>query len=133
MKISATSTVQDIFNQFNDAFPYLRLEFYHHAHDENMGSSKQDQVSHQTLLKQLNPHLHENDIKLDPTMTVADFEKIMQDKFKLNVQVFRKSVDIWLQTSATDHWTLEKQNGKGQRSAEDHNIAPIEITDFDLE
>ncbi len=64
---------------------------------------------------------------------MADFEKMMLDKFMLNVQVSRKSADIWLQTSATDHWSLEKQNGKEQRSGEDHHIEPIDIRDFDLE
>ncbi|MBK8625592.1 MAG: hypothetical protein IPN86_08560 [Saprospiraceae bacterium] len=133
MKISASATVQDIFNQFNDTFPYLRLEFYNHAHGANVGSDKKDQVSHQMLLKQLNPTLTEVEININPEMSVADFEKMMLDKFMLNVQVFRKSADIWLQTSATDHWSLEKQNGKGQRSGEDHHIEPIDIRDFDLE
>ena len=57
----------------------------------------------------------------------------MKEKYSLNIQVFRKSADIWLQTSATDHWTLEKQNGKGQRSTLEYDIPPIDITDFDLE
>lgn len=133
MKISSSATVQDIFNQFTDVFPYLKLEFYHHAHIENMGSSISDQVSHNTPLNQLNPSLSDMEIDINPEMTVADFEKMMLETFKFNVQVFRKSAEIWLQTSATDHWTLEKQNGKGQRSGEDHHIEPIDIRDFDVE
>lgn len=133
MNISNNLTVQNITDQFNIAFPYLRLEFYHHAHDENHGSTKSDQVNHHTLLGQLNPALQDDDLVLDPGMTVAEFENLMNEKFQLHVQVFRKSADLWLQTTATDHWSLEKQNGKGQRSGEEHNIAPIDIRDFDVE
>jgi len=66
-------------------------------------------------------------------MTVAEFEKMMKDTLKLNVQVFRKSAKIWLQTTSTDHWSLEKQNGKGERSTTDYNIEPLDITDFDVD
>jgi hypothetical protein len=37
----------------------------------------------------------------------------VEDKFKnelnLNVQIFRKSGDVWLQTTSTDEWTLLEQ------------------------
>ena len=66
-------------------------------------------------------------------MTVGEFEKIFYEKTSLGVQVFRKSAGIWLQTSSTDSWTLEKQNGKGERSDSHVEIDPIDITDFDVE
>lgn len=133
MKLSNSSTVQQIFDQFNAQFPYLRLEFYKHEHKSNEGSKSFDQVSHQTKLSQLNPALAETTFSIDPAMSVSDLEKMMRDVYHLNVQVFRKSADIWLQTTATDHWSLEKQNGKGHRSTDDYDIQPIDITDFDVE
>jgi len=111
----------------------LRLEFYLKGHEDNKGSKSEDQASHTTLLEQLNPGLTEDEFILDHQMTVSDFEKMMKDKYKLNVQVFRKSADLWLQTSATDHWTLEKQNAKGQHSTVNYDIQPLAITDFDVE
>lgn len=133
MKLSNQSTVQEIFDQFSAQFSYLRLEFYKREHLSNEGSKSFDQVSHHTTLGQLNPTLTETTFLIDPTMTVSEFEKMMSDIYQLNVQVFRKSADIWLQTTATDHWSLEKQNGKGHRSTEDYDIQPIDITDFDVE
>lgn len=133
MKLSVQSTVQEVFDQFNQQFPYLRLEFYKHEHHGNEGSKPTDQVSHQTKLSQLNPALAETTFSIDPSMTVSELEKMMRDNYHLNAQVFRKSADIWLQTTATDHWSLEKQNGKGHRSTSDYDIQPIDITDFDVE
>ncbi len=131
MKLTSKSTVQNIFDQFNAQFPYLQLEFYDHENSSIVKSNHL--ISHSTLLEDLNPDLMESVFSIKPEMTVSEFEKMMKDKYQLNVQVFRKSSDIWLQTSATDHWTLEKQNGKGQRSTIDYDIEPINIKDFDLE
>ena len=133
MNFTGLSTVQQVFDQFNLQFPFLRLELYAHGHEGAKGSKPDDQVSHETTLNQLNPDIEDNTFDILPEMTVAEFEKFMKEKYSLNIQVFRKSADIWLQTSATDHWTLEKQNGKGQRSTLEYVIPPIDITDFDLE
>lgn len=133
MTISANTRVQDVFNQFNQLFPFLRLEFYKRPHQDNEGSEIRDQISHETLLGSLNPKLVDKSFVVNPEITVAEFEKMMSDEFGLNVQVFRKSAGIWLQTTATDGWSLEKQNGKGERSTKDYDIKPIEMKDLDLE
>lgn len=131
MKIQKSSTVQHIFDQFNDSFPYLKLEFYNKSHEDHKGNKSEDIISHSTLLSNVNPDLLEKDFILDEEMSVSDFEKMMKDTFNLNVQVFRKSNDLWLQTTATDHWSLGKQNGKGQRSTVKYDSEPINISDFD--
>lgn len=133
MRIEKQHTVQEFFNQFNNKFPYLKLEFYTRSHDHHQGSPAMDQVPHHTSLSELNPYLAEEVVQIDEGMTVAEFENLIKNKFNLNVQVFRKSNDVWLQTTTTDHWTLEKQNGKGERSTKDYDIEPIDITDFDVE
>ncbi len=133
MKISSETTVQEVFNQFTQYFPYLKIEFYKSSHQDSEGSKVEDQVSHSTLLGELNPNIIEATFDIYPAMSVADFEKLMRDSFGLNVQVFRKSNSIWLQTTATDAWSLEKQNGKGERSTVDYDIQPIEMKDFDLD
>lgn len=133
MKIQKTSTVQHIFDQFNHLFPYLKLEFFSKGHEDHKGNKSEDIINHQTLLTSINPELSEKEFTIDEEMTVSDFEQMMKDNFNLNVQVFRKSNDLWLQTTATDHWTLLKQNGKGQRSTVKYDIDTIDITDFDVD
>ncbi|MBP6239007.1 MAG: hypothetical protein KA270_21070 [Saprospiraceae bacterium] len=133
IKISKTSTLQRILDQFNALFPYLKLEFYKEHHKPNEGSEADDQLAHDTELWTIQPDLAEIDVNITGEMTVAEFEKMMKDTLKLNVQVFRKSAKIWLQTTSTDHWSLEKQNGKGERSTTDYNIEPLDITDFDVD
>ena len=88
-----------------------------------------DQFNAQFPYLQLEFYDHENSSIVKSNHLISH-STLLED---LNLQVFRKSSDIWLQTSATDHWTLEKQNGKGQRSTIDYDIEPINIKDFDLE
>jgi hypothetical protein len=133
MRIEKQHTVQELFNQFNDTFPFLKLEFYAHGHDTQKGSPVSDQLPHTMSLAELNPHMADKVLQIVDSMTVSEFENLLKDTLNLNVQVFRKSNDVWLQTTATDHWTLEKQNGKGERSTKDYDIEPIDITDFDVE
>ncbi|HSB94027.1 MAG TPA: hypothetical protein VLC28_12970, partial [Flavitalea sp.] len=47
-------------------------------------------------------------------MTVAELEGLFTDKFNLPVQVFRRSGNIWLETTMTDGWTLKQQNEHGK-------------------
>ncbi len=51
-------------------------------------------------------------------MSVSELEQLFLTKYGLNAQVFRRSGNLWLQTSATDHWTLAEQNRKGGHSEE---------------
>jgi hypothetical protein len=61
---------------------------------------------------------NEGDLSIDGHQKVKTFEQSFHDKYGLNVQVFRKSGFMWMQTTSTDDWTLSKQNRKGGHSAE---------------
>lgn len=129
MKISKDSTVKDLYDYFTHKFPYLKIEVYKSKHSDFEGSHKKDEVEHHVKIAKLNPTLQTQDLVLEKQMKVSDFESMMFEKFGINVQVFRKSNDIWLQTSVTDDWTLEKQNGKGERSQ--LNLYPEVDTEVD--
>lgn len=133
MEFKKTFNIHNIKEQFSELFPFLKIEFYTNEHKKEEGSSITDQLNEATLLSEINPGMIETEVMVDPDMTVASFEKLMREKFDFNVQVFRKSNDLWLQTSATDNWTLDKQNGKGGRSTLDYDIDPVNISDFDLD
>jgi len=65
-------------------------------------------------LKSINKKLRVGVIEIDSTMTVADFENQMKEKFGLSVQLSRLSGNSWIQTSLTDHLTLDVQNKLGE-------------------
>jgi hypothetical protein len=131
MKISKDFTVKDLHNYFSNLFPYLKLEVYRGKHEDFQGSPKKDEVSHDRKLSEISVSAADGELVINKEMKVSEFESMMADQYGLNVQVFRKSNDIWLQTSVTDDWTLEKQNGKGERSQ--LNLYPEQDTEMDMD
>ncbi len=116
MTISDKKTLRDIQSIFNKKFPNLRLEFYSSQHDTGEGSPLQERLDPEQPLSIVRTIHTEGDLRISKDLTVADFERIFHDKFGLNVQVFRKSGNLWMQTTSTDHWTLEQQDRKGGSS-----------------
>lgn len=53
-------------------------------------------------------------VEILANMTVNELEQLFKTKFGLNIQIFRKSGNSWLETTVTDNWTLEKQNEEGE-------------------
>ncbi|NNF36232.1 MAG: hypothetical protein HKN68_19165 [Saprospiraceae bacterium] len=115
MKISRELKLENIQQQFQSVFPHLKIEFYSRPHKTGEGSEVKTQISNLKKVGQI-CDLDEVEIPLNGEMTVKEFESIMEENFGLHVQVFRKSANLWLQTAATDGWTLDKQEGKGGRS-----------------
>lgn len=120
MKINKDTRTNDLNDAFISLFPYLKLSFYKKSHDHFHGSEKQDEFKEVVSLGTLNPEMNEGEITWQGEMSVDQLETYFETTFGLHVQVFRKSGDIWLQTSATDHWTLNEQNNHG---AESENFA----------
>lgn len=104
--------------EFHQFFPFLKIEFYEGRHASGEGSPIREQLDPNLTLGQVRKIHKKGDLKIDPAMTVADFEQQFADQYGLNVQVFRKSGNLWIQTTATDGWTLDTQNRKGGHSQE---------------
>lgn len=101
--------------EFNDIFPYLKLEFFSKLHGVGEASAKQNLVSSNRRLEDF-IGFKNNKIELTITsaMTVKDLEQNFRNVYGLSVQVFRKSGKVWLETTVTDGWTLEEQNIQGE-------------------
>lgn len=117
MQVIATKTIGDLQKEFNDAFPYLKLVFFKHAHDAYEGSPAKDILNQpERMLSKVEKKPHEGVLYIEPEMPVWQVERLFKEEFGLFVQVFRKSGSLWLETSVTDDLTLEQQNAKGKAS-----------------
>ncbi len=118
MKIKKTDTIKELQIRFNSAYSHLKVKFYSKSHDEFEGSSEKNEVDSETLLSVVNPELKDADIDISEDITVQELENNFEEKFGLHAQVFRKSNHLWLQTSATDDWSLGEQQRKGKNSVQ---------------
>lgn len=47
------------------------------------------------------------------TLSVAEFERVLQSRFGLSARVIRRMGYTWHDTDSTRHWTLARQDRKG--------------------
>lgn len=106
-------------NEFRARFPYLKIEFYAEPHREGMGSAESTRLYPEQLVGEVRTEGTTGFFKLDPEQRTTDFEEMLQSVYGLNVQVFRRSRGRWLQTWATDTWSLGEQNRRGELMAYD--------------
>ena len=116
MQITNNKTLADIQKEFNAKFPYLKLEFYSQAHKTKAGSPENLKLNPQHTIDEARTKHTLGDLSINGHLKVSTLENTFHEKYGLNVQVFRRSGNIWLQTTATDDWTLADQNKKGKES-----------------
>ncbi len=116
MKMYLNKTIAQVKSDFNDFFPGLTVAFYSTAHDAGAGSLDKEKINEDLALKDITSFSVNDYIEIDPEMSVEQLESSFQEKYNLSVQVFRKSKDLWLQTTVTDHWSLNRQNEHGIES-----------------
>lgn len=100
--------------EFNHAFPYLKIEFFSKPHKSGGASAKKFVKSNSKTLGECRTIHNNGNLTIKPSMTVSSLEQAFQDVYGLSVQVFRKSGKVWLETTVTDGWTLEEQNHQGE-------------------
>ncbi|MFM1875618.1 MAG: hypothetical protein RL266_1355 [Bacteroidota bacterium] len=106
-------SISEIQEEFNAKFPYLKIEFFKKPHSAGEASALADMLPADSALARFRTVHSAGDITITPETTVETVESEFQNKFGLSAQVFRKSGAVWLETSATDGWTLKDQNEQG--------------------
>lgn len=113
LKLTISTTVKNVKEQFVHYFPYLKLEFFMHRKD-NDGSGQEEKVNDNLYLWELTGVLKEGTYYFNAMLSVAEFEQNLQYKYGLPVQVYRKYGECWVDTLQTDDLSLEKQNAMGE-------------------
>ena len=99
---------------FSSTFPYLKLEFFAKGHKPG-GPSPKKFIKHSSkTLGECRTIHNKGSITITGAMTVTELEQRFGDVYGLGVQVFRKSGNMWLETTVTDGWTLDEQNKQGE-------------------
>ena len=109
-------TLQD---DFNDKFPNLKIEFSSKPSIDDKGESiilrAKDKIDNSKTLSEVRTKTGDGKISINGRKKTETLEKEFQDVFGLFIQVSRWSrnsdgKEYWLQSSATDDWTLTFQN-----------------------
>jgi hypothetical protein len=134
LEINGERLISDIQQDFGAVYPFLKIEFFRN------GKIRRDRYPVNKLIPAPQPvktawhyKQEKGQLTLSDGMTVTDFENALMDQFGLSAQVFRRSGNIWLETTITDYWTLKQQNEHGREITVGHNRVGTQepnITDY---
>jgi hypothetical protein len=113
LHISDDVQLKQLKKEFNDKFPHLKIDFFADEHKEGEATAFKSMYDDELYLKDIRKNHIEGDLSIDGHQKTSTFESHFKDHFGVNVQVWRKSGNIWLQTTATDEWTLSEQERSG--------------------
>lgn len=114
IKISDTTRISVVQEAFHENFPYLKIEFFSKPHQPGARGVKSTMKPAHATLGECSTLDINGEVNILPTMTVKELEQFFLNRYGLFVQVFRKSGNVWLETTVTDDWTLEQQNAQGE-------------------
>ena len=114
--------LEHIQEHFSKSFPSLKIEFYRHPHHWKKGSISQDKIDTKMKVSDIRKKHNPGTLEIKSTDTTGHIESLFKDRFGLNVQIFRKGKDCWIQTIAIDNYTLNQQSEFSNR--EDTSLPP---------
>jgi hypothetical protein len=103
--ISEDTRIGKIKTDFNANYPFLKIDF---SKGNSAGKARADE------LEKLNAAKKIENIDINKQRTVAQLKKDFKEIFGLTAEVFRKSGNVWIETTLTDDWTLEQQNREAE-------------------
>jgi hypothetical protein len=110
LKINDSKTIGDIKMKFAECFPYLKIEAYYRKHKWKAGTKAQFLVPAESKIGDIRRSHTQGIIDIKSWHKTGDVENIMRALFGLNIQVFRRYKDEWIQTTKSDNLTLREQS-----------------------
>lgn len=114
LQIANKITVGELQRQFSAEFPYLKVEFFNVPRVTNNQLSKLHIYGSHKTLGACRKNTKEGFIEISGNDTVEKLERTLWDEYGLSAEVFRKSGNLWIETSLSNAWTLNLQNEEGR-------------------
>ncbi|MEP6684301.1 MAG: hypothetical protein ABJA35_13625 [Parafilimonas sp.] len=108
--IGKDSLAEDVKKVFTACYPFLKIEFY--KRPLNNSQYKKEVIPLHLPLIQAK-ELCKTEINIEKDKTVAELEHDFS-LIGLKAEVFRKSGNVWVETSLTNNWTLQQQNTEAE-------------------
>ena len=114
LEISDDKKIKEIKEEFNNKFPHLKIEFFSEEHQEGEASNNSGLLDEELYLKDIRKNHTNGTLSINGHLKTSTLASNFHDHFGVNIQVYRKSGKLWLQTASTDDWTLSHQEQKGE-------------------
>jgi len=117
--------LKEVQEEFSRNYPYLKIDFTRGKGEKRVvpmnGAVRTDLMGlpddEGDATRSAAQKLLWTDFGVSDNMKVSELEVLLQYEFGLPAQVLRKSGNLWMETTMTDHWSLRQQNDRGQDMA----------------
>ena len=116
LHIEDNKRISDLQEKFTECFPYLKIEFYNEWHHYKEPSSSEHLISADKMIGDIRTRHEHGELSIKSWSIVGNVEKDFKKKFDLNVQIFRREGSTWIQTSASDNFTLKEESDMSLQS-----------------
>jgi hypothetical protein len=106
MMVKGSSDVNDLIVDFQNTFPFLKLEILHNGKEASM-------LYPSTLLSKLTSRRIVKNFRIHDELTVQEVVDLFWENMGLQVCVARKLANSNVETAFTSQWTLKQQNKVG--------------------
>jgi hypothetical protein len=118
LKIFDRLKIDEVQDKFNECFPYLKLEFYSRPHKWQEASHNDYLIQPGTFIEDIRKTHDSGLINIKSWDQTGKVEQDFHRVYGLNVQIFRRDRNKWIQTSDSDGLTLREQSELSRKSLE---------------
>ena len=111
--IEKGTLVENIKKIFANCYPFLKIELYKKQFTNGFSVVKKAPLASALNLAKFINAAKKITIDINNNITVAELENQFED-IGLMAEVFRKSGNIWIETTLTNNWTLQQQNAEAE-------------------
>lgn len=111
--ISKDRLIDDIKKEFNNAFPYLKIDFKLDTIATSTTSFRRNAPIGQLRLGDIIKDSPEGVISINENNSIKQIAQKFAENFGLRTNFFRKSGNLWLEIKMTGDWSLKQQNESG--------------------
>jgi hypothetical protein len=112
ISISNHTLWKNIESSFCEHYPFLKIAFT--ENETGMKMNKGLRIDNHLCMKQIASVIDSCTIDINNDRSVSQVCLDFKNKLGLNVEVLRKSGNVWNVISITENWTLENQNAAGE-------------------
>jgi hypothetical protein len=123
--ITPSTSLASIQAKFNKMFPYLKLEFYQPIEIKGNKNENRYLYHKSTRLFEIIDLKGIKVLNISEFSTINAIKELFSSQLKLEINIFRKSRNGWLNTEKTNEWSLKRQNLVGEEISTSFQISPF--------
>jgi hypothetical protein len=122
-------SIKNVQDQFRAQFPFLKIEFLK-TFPNTKAIHKTKYAMPDDLFKRIPGFINDGRINIYSKQSILSLENNFKEHFGVSAQIFRRSGDVWIETTLTEDWTLEQQNKIGEeicayRGLQNFSVSPV--------